>query len=328
MKLTVIYQSDLFEEREWIPDIFREVVSEQIFDGKHQCALDNCLLVDFFLHRWPREYYDQFRGMNAWLFHIADEAYDGGYDYYENFQGVFRNHWSGIFNPKRILQLPLGYTAGLSVNPHAIKASGRKYLWSFMGQACKSSRPEMTRAFLPLTPHFVLVTDQGNPHSLKKQEYYQILHNSTFVPCPMGNVHLESFRTYEAIECGAIPILERRLGFDYYANLLGKHPLPTFSTWKRAARFVETIKGDTPALNRLQGECAEWWNCKKQNLRKRIATFVRTAPGKEEGPYSSWRGSLPGWQAVELLRHHSGPAVARRVFSQVHRMVTKGKLRA
>jgi hypothetical protein len=315
------------EEREWIPDIFREVAGEQVIDGEHRVVLDNSLLVDFALHRQPREYYRKFRGKNAWLFNVSDEFYDGGYDRYENFRGVFRNHWTGIFNPRRVVQLPLGYTAGLPSNHGGVEASRRAYLWSYLGEARKSSRPEMTKAFLPLTPHFAHITNRGNTQPVGKEEYYRTIQDSIFVPCPMGNVHLESFRTYESLECGAIPIVERRIGFDYYARLLGENPLPTFSSWNRAARFVAEIRDDPAALKKLQAECVQWWAGKKQRLREQIASFVATAPGDEAGPYYSWHYSVPGWQAVELLRHHNVPAVARRVTRQLHRLLARGKLR-
>ena len=328
MKLTVIYQNDRLQEREWIPDIFQCVASEYVIDKEHRVVLDNSLLVDSFLLRRPRDYYAAFRGKNAWLFHISDEAYDGGYSIYENFRGVFRNHWAGIFNPRRVLQLPLGYAPGLPLNQTMAGASRRSYLWSFLGQGSKGSRPEMIRAFLPLAPGFAVITDRNNAQSAGKQEYYRILQDSVFVPCPMGNVNLECLRTYEALECGAIPILERRLGFDYHSRLLGEHPLPTFSAWDRAARFVAAIRGDPTAIDKLQAECTGWWAGKKKQLREQIAGFVATAPGDEAGPYCSWQYSLPGWQAAELLRHHTVPAIARRVSRQLQLIFTKGKLRA
>ena len=328
MKLTLIYQSDMLFEREWIPDIFRDVAGEQVMDGEHRVVLDNSLLIDSGLHDQPREYYRKFRGKNAWLFNISDEFYDGGYDRYKNFRGVFRNHWTGIFNSRRVLQLPLGYSAGLSLNPVQIEASRRAYLWSFLGEARKSSRPELTTAFLPLVPYFAHFTDRADSQPVGKGEYYRVLQDSVFVPCAMGNVHLESFRTYEALECGAIPIVERRIGFDYYTRLLGEHPLPTFRSWDRAASFVEEIRNDPTAMDKMQAECVQWWAGKKQRLREQIANFVATARGDEAGPYYSWRYSVPGWQSVELLRHHSGPAIGRRITRQFRRLFTKGRLRA
>jgi hypothetical protein len=91
MKLTFLWQSEKLSEREWIEDIFASVADEQVFDGEHRIVLDNCLLIDSFIHSQPRDYYAQFSGRNAWLLHLSDETYEGGYDIYQNFRGVFRN---------------------------------------------------------------------------------------------------------------------------------------------------------------------------------------------------------------------------------------------
>ena len=82
------------------------------------------------------------------------------------------------------------------------------------------------------------------------------------------------------------------------------------------------------AMDKMQAECVQWWAGKKQRLREQIANFVATAHGDEAGPYYSWRYSVPGWQSVELLRHHSGPAIGRRITSSFVRLFTKGRLRA
>jgi hypothetical protein len=327
MKLTFLWQSQTIYEREWILDIFASVTGEQVFDGKHRIVLDDCLLIDSYINSQPRDYYDQFLGRNAWLLQLSDETYEGGYDVYRNFRGVFRNYWSSIFNPRRVLHLPLGYTNGFTHEAIGPDIERRLYVWSFLGHTGKSSRPEMIEALLPLRPNFVHATEQGRHQHAGKNEYQRILRDSIFVPCSMGNVNLESFRVYEALECGAIPILEKRPGLDYFTRLLGSHPLPTFGNWRQAARFVASIRDDRNALGNLQKQCLAWWTGYKQSLRERIDSFLETTPGDEAGSYIHWRHSLPGWQTAELLRHHTMPAVARRVKLHFERLSKEGKLR-
>jgi hypothetical protein len=327
MKLTCIWQSPAFMERDWINDIFSSVTGEHVVDGNHRIVADHCLVIDSYLHSRPREYYAQFRGMNAWLLHFSDETYEGGYDVYDDFCGVFRNYSASIFNPRRVLQFPLGYTNGIAPVTDESGARTRPYLWSFLGAARRGSRPEMIKALLPLQPQFLLRTDLKNVQPIGKQQYRRILLDSTFVPCPMGNVSLETFRVYEALECGAIPILERRVSLDYFAKLLGPHPLPTFSNWNQASRFISAIRDDRQALDNLHKLSFEWWIDYKQRLRERIPNFLASAPGIEAGPFISRTYSLPGWQQVELLRHHTLPAFGRRVALQVNRLLKKGKLR-
>jgi len=327
MKLTFLWQSQTIYEREWISDVFASVAGEQVFDGKHRIVLDDCLLIDSYIHTQPRDYYAKFRGRNAWLLQLSDETYEGGYDVYHNFRGVFRNYWSSIFNPRRVIHLPLGYTNGFTHEANESGIDRRLYLWSFLGHAGKSSRPEMMEALLPLRPNFVHTTEQGRHQPVGKREYQRILRDSIFVPCSMGNINLESFRVYEALECGAIPILEKRPGLDYFARLLGSHPLPTFGNWRQAARFIASIRDDRNAIGNLQKQCLAWWTGYKQSLRERVESFLETTPGDEAGSYIHRRHSLPGWQTVELLRHHTMPAVARRVKLHFERLSKEGKLR-
>lgn len=313
MKLTFLWQNNTFFERDWIPDIFGSVAGEQIYDGEHRVVLDNCLLIDFFIRDHPRDYYAQFRGKNAWLFHLSDETYDGDYEIYRNFRGVFRNYWSSIFNPRRVMQLPLGYTNGFTHEASEPGIDQRRYIWSFLGNVGKSSRPEMIEALQPFKPSYLYTAEQSCIQPIGRSEYQRILRNSIFVPCSMGNLNLDSFRVYEALECGAIPILEKRPTLDYFAKLLGAHPLPTFSNWRQAARFTAFILADRYALVNLQKQCIDWWTDYKQSLREQVESFFKTPHGEEAGSYINRRYSLPGWRSFELLRHHSMLAIARRL---------------
>ena len=327
MKLTFLWQSKTFSEQEWIQDIFAPMAGEQVYDGEHRIVLDNCLLIDSYIHVQPRDYYARFRGRNAWLLHLSDETYEGGYDVYRNFRGVFRNYWSSIFNPLRVMQLPLGYTSGFIHEESKSEIDRRMYVWSFLGHDGKSTRPDMLEALRTLQPNFVHTTEQNRQKHLSKSEYQRILRDSIFVPCSMGNINLESFRVYEALECGAIPILEKRPGLDYFARLLDAHPLPTFGNWRQAASFIASIRDDRNALVNLQKQCVDWWAAYKQRLRERIESFIQPKPVEEADSCIHWCHSLPGWQSVELLRHHTMPAIARRMKLHFERLSKEGKLR-
>jgi hypothetical protein len=225
------------------------------------------------------------------------------------------------------MQLPLGYTNSFTHETIQSDIDRRMYIWSFLGHAGKSSRPEMIEALELFKPNFVYTAEQSRLEPIGRSEYQRILRDSIFVPCSMGNLNLDSFRVYEALECGAIPILEKRAGLDYFSRLLGAHPLPTFSNWRLAARFISFMLHDRDALVNLQKQCIDWWAGYKQNLRDQVERFFETPHGEEAGKYINWRHSLPGWQSFELLRHHSMPATLRRVKLHLKRLSDEGKLR-
>jgi hypothetical protein len=328
VKLTFLWQWKAFPDREWITRLLEPFAGEQVYDCQHRIVLDNCLVIDAYLHAKPAEYFNQFRGKNAWLLHLRDETYEGGYRNYDNFRGVFRTHWSAIFNPARVLHVPLGYPNGFTGGTGEWGTARRPYLWSFLGAVNRSSRPEMIKALLPLKPHFLHITDRGQVAPLGKTEYEQILRESVFVPSGMGNVNLECYRMYEALECGAIPIVEKRIGLDYFTNLFGAHPLPAFRNWPQAARFMEDIGRDRQALDDLQMKCFVWWRDYKENFRRRIAAMLTSPPIEEVGrPSIRSLYSVPGWHVMELMRHHTFPALLRRLKTQSLRLIHEGKLR-
>ena len=326
--LVLIWQRNDVFEREWIAEILGPYIDEHVSDGQHKIVLDDCIVADSYLHAGPSEYFERFRGRKAWLLHLSDETYEGGYRHYANFKGVLRNYWSSVFDVPGILQFPLGYAEGLPQDFRNQESANRRYLWNFAGAAGKGSRPDMLRALLPIGPSFTLITDGQAPvKSLGRKEYFRVLVDSVFTPCPMGNVNLDTFRIYEALECGSIPILEKRLTLDYFTKLFKSHPLPAFQSWGSAAAFVAQISADPERLRQLQSVCSSWWNDYKEKLRNETGAFLDATSGSHAAPHVKWQNALPGWQAAELLRHHSMAAATRRITRQIERITKGQKLR-
>jgi hypothetical protein len=338
-KYTVLWQCAKPDEIDWINEIFGPNISDHVFDGRHEIVLDNVILAEGFVNCFDPGYYARFREKNAFLIHFCDENYEGGYEIYDNFRGVFRNYWSGVFNSMRVMHLPLGYNAGIRRPEGSEPASQRKYLWTFVGALGKSSRPEMAKALWGLEPRYLFASDRyrigvnheqpaGKPFT--RNEYSQFLLDSAFSPCPMGNVNLECFRVYEALESGSIPIVERRLTLDYYRALLGEHPIPTVSSWVEARKLISRMAQDPGEMDILQRRCVDWWRTYKLRLIAAAGEFLAdrsSDDGSQPQPVVSGLQKLPLWQVAELLRHHSLRAIGRRVQRQMERLVKQGKLR-
>lgn len=339
-KFTAIWQSEIPHEREWVDEIFGPYISEHVTDGKHELAMDNAILIDAFVHCFDQAYYAKFRGLNAYLVQFLDENFDGGYERYENFRGVFRGHWSSVFNANYVRKMPLGYCNGVPRRGQLIPAAQRNYVWSFAGHVDKSSRPEMAEALARVEPHYLFssspvpgfVTPLSTPEYkrlLPPEAYYDLLFDSTFSPCPMGNVNLECFRVYEALECGSIPIVEKRWSMDYFRTLLGEHPIPTVGSWREARHLIDSLLRDPQGLDALQDKCIEWWQNYKKEYSASVGRFLAersVAPLKPEPAVSSLY-RMPLWQPIELLRHHNARAAMKRVRRQVSRVFQNGQLR-
>lgn len=331
MKFTAIWQSKAPKERPWIEEIFGDLIAEHVFDGNHEVVLDNAILLDAFIKRVPHAYYKKFEGKNAFLVHFFDETYEGGYERYDHFRGVMRNFGSTAFNQSKVLTFPLGYWNPVKPQFMSFKpASQRKYLWSFDGELRKSSRLDAVNALRPIEPHFLRDTGPTYEKQLSfKPEYQEVLADSAFAPAPMGNVVLETFRMYEALELGAIPLIETRRRYRYFEDILGSHPLPSFHRWRDATAFIERYNRDPAALDALQQSCLDWWVDFKVRLSSRSRNFIANAPQHSQGA-AAFHTDLPHpiWQVAELIRHHSFGALQRRAIRQLHRLLLEQRIRS
>lgn len=342
-KFTAIWQSTAqgadWPLYHWLLRLFEPYISETVFDGHRQVVMDNVILFDAWVYANDPAYYAKFKGKNAFLVHIGDEFLQLGHDRYVNFRGVFRMIWSSVFNPEHVMTIPLG--SYIQEPPESITpVANRRYAWSFIGDAGKVSRPEMVRAFSSIEPHFCFSSmpvsgmsffERGpsGKRRVSASDMFQILGDSVFAPSAMGNATIESCRPYDALEAGAIPIVERRMTLDYYRGLLGEHPLPTFASWREARQFANRLLNEPVQLAELQQSCVQWWANYKRELVRKIGAFLeeRSRAGDAPVPLRSRLPHLPYWQYAELLRHHSASALGRRVSRQVTRFVRQGKWR-
>ena len=146
----------------------------------------------------------------------------------------------------------------------------------------------------------------------------------------MGNANLECFRVYEALECGSIPIVEKRWTLDYFKELLGDHPLPTVRSWSEARQMIGRMLENPAQIDGLQERCISWWETYKLEYSAQVGEFLRIHSANTAGrtaPVVSSAQKLPGWQMLELARHHDAAAFSRRIRKQIARFHRQGKLR-
>jgi hypothetical protein len=281
------------------------------------------------LSRLPKDFVQGIKGIHGkGIFHIGDEWYSGGYEAYSNFDFVLRNYDSKIFKHPGIKTLPLGPTNNALKRQYLLRpVTERRFLWSFAG-ARTAARMEMFKNFKPIGPHECLFFDSRKNQKplLDSDSFMRLLSDTVFSPCPMGNVTLETFRVYESLEKGCIPIIERRAWMRYYDHLMLGHPLPTFSSWRKARQFVEAVSRDESRLIAYQHDIAEWWQSYKVKLRNEVTSLASLGL---EGCFSSslsrdWRCrkgiNHQVWRLVELLKHASRASLQERIGITTRRM--------
>ena len=337
-KLTLLIQNPETPLLSWYKEIFGPWIGDIVFDGKHEQVIDDCIVSETHLRQQDPAYFKRFSGKNAFLLISPDAFYAASVELFSNFCGVFRSSFSGAFKVDRVFQLPLGYNPGFEVPASEIPSSKRPLAWSFLGQVGKATRPECIRALLGIRPNLWLATDGWNSggvttseqtaNTFSTREYIEVLKDSAFCPCPMGNVSQETLRVYEALQTGSIPLLERTPVMDAHRLLLGEHPLPTFSNWDDACVFMEQLRESPTELDALQERCILWWLQYKRSLSAEVGSFVTRLEDNPATRFTSFvhpYSRLPGWRMFELARHHTTRALLRRLERHAVRLLDSGK---
>ena len=94
-----------------------------------------------------------------------------------------------------------------------------------------------------------------------------ILSLTEFIPCPNGFFHPETYRIYEALECGCIPIVEN--AYNYYDRLFPSNPFLRVDKWQEARLIIKEWKKEK--IIEKQKECRNWW----QNYKNQLQDFIK-----------------------------------------------------
>jgi hypothetical protein len=314
MKLNLIASSSSFFEINWIRECLKGIEVREHIRPALDLFLDDAIYIISADHNPPRDLPRLFfQGLQnierKGVLHISDEFLRGPYTFYAEFDFVIRQYYSSHFECRGVMTVPLGYTNELKRDCLANEARNRPNIWSFAGKLT-TARERMLREFRLIGPNECFCYDGRNTRQtpLTKSAYREMLSNSIFCPCPMGNVVLETYRTYEALEMGCIPIVEHRPFMDYYARLMPGHPMPSFASWRSASDFVREIMRDIHAVSQLQQEISAWWVNYKSLLQARITEFIGTARSHSfREDLTRWssaeRNSFASWRTLELLKH-------------------------
>ena len=99
----------------------------------------------------------------------------------------------------------------------------------------------------------------------------RILSSTSFVPCPNGTYHPETYRLYEALECQCIPIIEN--AYNYYDRLFPGNPFLKVNKWLDAKEIITNWTHEQ--ITKKRAECSFWWNQCKLNLQEKISKKVK-----------------------------------------------------
>ena len=87
------------------------------------------------------------------------------------------------------------------------------------------------------------------------------------MPCPAGQ-NAETFRVYEALEAGAVPVLVKEENMNKYLAFLGKHlPLLIAADWSHAAGLIHTLRERPAVYDEYRSNLLKAWGALKDRVK-------------------------------------------------------------
>jgi hypothetical protein len=152
----------------------------------------------------------------------------------------------------------------------------RSLAWSFFGTDW-NGRGEQLKPLYDISGAYEcqLFNGWNDPGALPKDKYIATLLDSVFIPCPDG-VNPETFRFYEALECGCIPLLVRTdanaAWVDWVCENLQILPL---SSWADAAQLIQHLMKEKPMLEAYRTKVLQGWISWRVKIQEEVMEWLK-----------------------------------------------------
>eukprot|EP00966_Prymnesium_polylepis_P280991 6492191-Prymnesium_polylepis.1 len=200
---------------------------------------------------------------------------------YSRWRRVLRHYWSDYFAEAAIAEwVPLGWF--VPMDPFILERCGpaahvvRDSFVGFYGNSGNNrGRAEMIRHFERATGYRVTGGAVDAPFAHGSPSWYRERMSRTSLCLQLPGLSPETFRLYEALEAGCVPvvIVEYSPGIEVQLRpLLGGDAAPFLHTARAAdlASRLATLSRDDAALGRLRTAVVDWWCARRSAFRSRV----------------------------------------------------------
>ena len=228
------------------------------------------------LMRWTSQ------GAKFFVLHLSDEYGTDPIDFYDwpSCLGVIRNYVRpDVKDSGKVRVIPLGFhwaiTNGMPLN-RTPRPPFREYVWSFIGTRWNSREEKLEPLnSLPVEKRCVMMDDWNSPKMLSREETLSVLLNSWLIPCPSGQ-NSETYRFYEALEAGAVPILSKDdISAEYIQYLQNWLPLLLADNWSHAAQLVFALKSKPDVYEQYRLQLLNAWELMKHDVKGVVKSVFR-----------------------------------------------------
>lgn len=114
-----------------------------------------------------------------------------------------------------------------------------------------------------------------------RDEYLARMARSKVAPCPSGPATPDSFRLYEALEAGCVPLADITApgtypNRGYWEMVAPGAPFETVAYWHDVEKYIATALHNWP---RMAAECSAWWQQHKRRMRLDLLDDVAEVSG-------------------------------------------------
>ena len=216
-------------------------------------------------------------GVEFYLLHLSDEHGTDPIDMYQwpSCLGVLRNYIRpDVTESDKIRIIPLGFHWAIPNGEpviHTPRVPFRELVWSFVGTGWANRREKLQILnAIPGEHKCVFMDDWNSEKMLGREEVLSLLLNTWCVPCPSGN-NAETFRVYEALEAGAVPVLVKEAGMEGYLSYLGRWlPLLVANDWQHAAGIIHTLRMKPEVYEQYRMQVLHGWEKMKADTRQAV----------------------------------------------------------
>ena len=228
------------------------------------------------LLRWKKA------GKKFYILHVSDEFGTDPVDFYEwdECLGVLRNYVrDDVKESEKVKVIPLGFHWAIENGEpyiHTPQSPFREYTWSFVGTGWQGRKEKLDiLKNIPSEHKCILQEGWDSADKLGKEESLGIMLNSLCIPCP-GGMNGETFRIYEALEAGAIPVLVKEAGMEKIMGYLVRWlPLLNAENWIHAAQVIHTLKEKPELYEQYRIQILAGWEKMKKDVKGWVKEVYR-----------------------------------------------------
>lgn len=165
---------------------------------------------------------------------------------------------------------PLGYPTDTRAMLKQIGYKQKTMDWFFGGQNTHWRREKLIEELEKLSGGEI-VASKGFAQGIDRKEYLEKLAKSKTAPSPSGAVSEDSFRLYEALEAGSVPIADlispiRSYSNNYWNKMFGGAGFPTYADITQVPKLI----WQATHLAGYNNWVYAWWINKKYQFREQL----------------------------------------------------------